>query len=528
MKKFFNSICIKFQKLIDTQLEDRWAFVFFSIAAFFFILPILFANVDYVDDLARRTTGYYDWGSLGRFLTEIIMKVVTFSNSGMADVGHFMQILSILPLAATGFIVSKSIAQKSKVCLAEILVCLVLVLNPLLLANLSFRFDSFSMILAYSLSVVAAVVCVNAKSYRSFIVVAILLFMSISLYQAMVLVFLPVIIALFTHKFLDNSRESLLKQLLSTVVVFIGVILLYYIVLKLGSFSSVGIGSRGILQPLNLEGVRGVIHNFKNAWITIYSFISPQAIQIIIIGTLICTASILVWLVVKKLVVSKEKLNAGTVLVLLVILPFTVLGPFALMNSALIYQVRTLSVAAGILFMAFIVLLYLSRKNKYSKFLLIIPIVWILYTLGFAYSYGSALSAQREYDRMVYDEIDDYLLNDDSTKNAGTIYIGGSATSPLSVVNTINKRQALKYMDIGGDNAIWYIFTSLINSNSVNASVQWYTYSPDQEEARSILCEKVQNTPLVEKRYFTVYKSQDKILYIWLKNPSKGSDYCTG
>ena len=77
-----------------------WVVVFSVI----YVLPLIIANVSYVDDMGRAIDGY-GWIGDGRLLADYVVKCVTFGN-GIVTVFHFSLILSAVIYAMSGVVIS--------------------------------------------------------------------------------------------------------------------------------------------------------------------------------------------------------------------------------------------------------------------------------------------------------------------------------------------------------------------------------------------------------------------------------------
>ena len=482
-----------------------------------FVLPIILANTDYIDDSARRIGGYYDWGSLGRFVTEALMHLLTFSGNTMADPGVQMQLLAIPVLAFTGWVFACFLGHESKMNLGRITVGALLIVNPYLLTNLSFRFDSLSMILGYALSVVAGVLVVtNVKRYRIAVGVG-LLFLAAALYQPMILMFLITSIALLVYRY-AAEKGDIFRGILRAGIVFTVAVIFYYGALKVFQFSNIGGDSRGMLVPFNRDGLMMVVANFLAGTKTIALFFMSGAGKVIGVSLGLWVIVALVWLVALKYRAQKWQNSLLTISSPLLI-TLGIMGPFILMSSALTYQVRTLSTGIGLVLLAGVLVVAMQHlKLRNASVFLALPLVFIFYSLNFSQVYGATLKYQREYDRIVYDEIDDSIVDIKPIQEGGTVYIGGVASSPLSIRALYEKRPLLERMDIAGDNTIWFLWHSLNNMHATKSTI-WFVYSKEQQEARSAVCRQA-NKGLVETNaYFSIYRAESGEHYIWLTDP---------
>lgn len=508
-------------------LSPLRAYSAYVLLATLFFAPVLLAGTDYIDDNARRVSGYYDWASLGRFFTEALMHILTFSGPTMADPGRLMQILSIPTLAGGAYVFARAINNRSAtrspaIKVAAFIVALPLVFNPFLLANYAFRYDSFSMILAYSLAIAAA--CLVSSSAQRVIGSVVIVFVVAALYQPMIMVFVVTTLLLWLYRWLMEEPRSHTRAALSFVVFAIASTA-YFITLKLFHFSNIGGDSRGILVPLNRHGADMALQNFINGLNTISllfangagKFIAGLLILGLItgVGTVVYVARRSNWY---------EKLIAPITVVIGLVM--SIMGPFILMDSALTYQVRTLSAAIGVVVLVGLVAFISMRRGVPQATVVGLGVVLLFsaYVLSLSYSFGNALVDQRRHDAAVYDEIDDYLLNDSEVKSAKLIYIGGTASRPESIDDIILKRPLLGKMELANDNSTWYVWMRLRDDRVSKANIQWYTQSKEEELFRQALCEQA-GADIFDHPYFSVYRSEE-IFVIWQHSSLAESDFC--
>ena len=523
--EYIKSLIRPLDKYIKREYSSFLAYLFFLLLAFLFVLPLLMANVDYIDDNARRLSGYYDWGSLGRFITEGIMRILTFSGSTMADMGQQMQILSIPVLAFAGWVFTRSLTMGKKATIKELLVGSLLVVNPFLLANLSFRYDSFSMILAYALAIFSAVILMTNKAKYGWLLSAVFLFITAALYQPMIVVSLVVILALFLFQYATEDRYNL-KRVGIAAAVFAGSAAAYFGVLRLFTFSNIGGEARGGLVALNGAGLKEAFDNFTAGLQVVKLFYSGAGGRVV--GLLLVATLIIAFVLLLRKRLRKQPWHVSLLVVFSPLLAgVSVMGPFMLMSSPLTAQVRTLASGVVIALLAAVIICACIRIGyRRMTVLLVIPLVAIMYCLNFSYVYSSALAQQRMQDMAVYDEVDDFLLNNSDTQAAEVVYIGGPVASPKVVQSQLEKRPLLERMDIAGDNSLWYLWTTL-SDRMATKQAAWYVFSYEQEVMRKEVCAVPGSGKVYEHPYFTVYK-KDRTYTVWLTNPSVGRNtFCS-
>lgn len=503
------------------------AYTYFIVLTTVFVLPILLAGTSYIDDTARQVSGYYGWSSLGRYMTEMLMHLMNFSVSTMADMGIQMQVLLIPVLAFAGFVLARALGTDGKLRPITMLVGSLVVVNPFLLTNISFRFDSFSMVLAYALSIYAATYAMGRAhlSWQARATVITLIFIVAGLYQPEILLYAIVITLLWLNEYLSDSRTVSLKRYVNAVVLFLGGVVLYYASLKIFNFADIGTSSRGVLVPLNLHGFNIVAHNIYHGLGVCYSFMKNIEIRTIMLLSSVVAAAAFLRIVVKQWR-QRGPLDNGFALFTPFIFLLLVMGPFALLISALTYQVRVLSTAIGFLVVPAVVMYSLTRRTTRAVWVLVLPALMVAYALNFSFTYGSALGSQREYDRLIYAKITYALSQHQEVANAKTVYIGGVASSPTSVQNQMVKRPLLTKMDINGDNTVWFVWNSLRNNHELEG-INWYTGTADEEALRQVTCDTPNGGFVAGYNYFELRRLGDSEYVIWLIDPqARVSTFC--
>ena len=510
----------------EKKIHIHTVYWVYLISAFLLTLPILIANVDYIDDNARRVSGYYDWGSLGRYATETMMRLITFSGDTMSDPGRLMQILSIPVLAYGGYIVARFVnGNKRRISIGNVLIGLVMVINPFLIANLSFRYDSLSMILAYTAAIMSGIVAVECRGSRFGIFRAIvLLVLSAALYQPMVMVMPTVAVLMIVSRILDEGR-MLLNDVMSAVSAFFGGMIVYYGTLQFFRFSNVGGASRGVLVVFDQNWFHNVYENFKQGIEVARLALGTGSGKLLLVVALVLIVSFTI-VRAREYIKLRKKSEAFFLVIAPLLLIGSIMGPFVLMDSALTYQVRTLSASVGLLvLLALYVQKSRDRQFPYLKSAGIFVVATVLgYFLTTSFVYGQILTTQRQHDVAVYDELDDYMLRDEAIQGARVVYIGGVPTAPKSVQRNLAKRPLLSRLSIATDDTTWYIWQRLQDEGVTDAAVMWYTQSKEQEQMRRDMCIE-SATPAYRHRFFSVYRRGD-IFVVWQGRVGEPTSFC--
>lgn len=517
----------KLEKLLASQVRGGRAFLSLFVLSALFVAPILFAGIDYVDDTSRKLEGAYQWGALGRVVTEGLMHVLTFNFGTMTDPGNLMQLLCIPFLALTAYVIAKMVSDGRKLTVLDVFIGAQFIPNQLLLTNLSFRFDSLSMVLGNLAAVTAAYVLVRkgGNKYIAVGVATLLVFMAAGLYQSTVLMFGVAVVIALVARYAARSEARLYPIALKALVALIAGSLLYVTMLKIFQFRGLT-GQRKELVPFNSEGIDIIFHNFKAGIKTILQFVGNT--EAFVLAVLVGVALVMsLTLVIYHHARRRPVFDTLLVALSPVFIILFIMGPFVLMQASnLTTQVRVLTSVIGVMLLATVavVALYQSGRRR-ALWLLVAPLLMNLYSLSFAYVYGSTLKAQRAFDETVYESIVVAIEENPRLQSSNIIFIGGEPASPLTVRTQFEKRPALKQMDIAGDNTRWYIWKRL-HDEGIGSVVDAYSGKHSSRAAADAICSSNNSAkPLTENELFAIYPALENSYILWLRNPTDNTGY---
>lgn len=153
-----------------------------------YILPLLITNIPYYDDLGRSVYGYFSWGIDGRPLSDLVFKFLDIG-SPATDISPFPQIIAITIMTTLCYFIHRYLNPGHSL---GWLVFTPTFLSPFFIQNLAFRFDSLTMCL--SVAIVSLPLFFMHKAKVTVFAISVLcVFISLSLYQASLSVFIAVI-----------------------------------------------------------------------------------------------------------------------------------------------------------------------------------------------------------------------------------------------------------------------------------------------------------------------------------------------
>lgn len=151
----------RFSDFFSKELGRRQVWLFFLLATFVYVVPLLLADYPYIDDNWRSLSAGMVWAEQGRLFTELFYNLLTFSN---AAPNIFPLPLLIATLAMAAALTSLTFHYYPQPTIACCLVALPLWYNPFFLQNLSYQYDGAAM----ALSVVAVIYAITFRPPRAF------------------------------------------------------------------------------------------------------------------------------------------------------------------------------------------------------------------------------------------------------------------------------------------------------------------------------------------------------------------------
>lgn len=388
------------------------AFIF----ALTYIYPVISADRFYIDDMGRSLDGYLGWGQDGRPLTDIIMTYFSFGFP-IIDVSPLNQILAVLTMSLASVLYVSKYTENAKP-LSLGLASSLFIIQPFLLENLSYKFDSLPMALS---AILLAIPFIIKGSNRVVFIISILcITSSLAIYQATIGIFIILSIAniVFSNykKSLDDVKDAALRalQLIIGYLVYSLIVVKYFVTgAYAASHASMITESTNITATLLRNSAR-MFEYFSQA-------IEPYNSFFIGIFLLAVVFSIL-----KEAELHIKKSGYATIFKLVVVVtsPFLVLlfsSLHLLILENPVFSSRVfISLSGAMLFFGVLFLRNLGRMVS----------VVLISTLLFAglintYAYGNAAKAQKKIDDLIsasiYQDVNSSGINFTSVSVSGTM-----------------------------------------------------------------------------------------------------------
>ena len=214
-----------------SKVEQKAVFLIFIVATFA-LSSLLIANVLYSDDFTRVTTGETFWNDNGRPLSSLVSILLQLGQP-ITDISPLPQILAFAIYALSAVYLGKLFQIDNFLLLT--LCGIIFVLNPFNLQNFTFVFDSFPMALAVLTSVLAAFVIsisfnLSLKKVEYIYSIGfgiLLIFSSLSLYQAATSVYIVACVFVALMELLNRSFQRSLRYLFTSILTLIAGLILY-------------------------------------------------------------------------------------------------------------------------------------------------------------------------------------------------------------------------------------------------------------------------------------------------------------
>jgi hypothetical protein len=179
--------------------------------ALVYSFPFLLLDRYYIDDLGRSIHGYARWEKAGRPLATWMTGLLNLQRPWdprphLIDISPLPQLLALASLAAAAALLFLKLFPEKDRDISAIIVVFPLIGSPYLIENLSFKFDSFSMALALSLSVIAAFKI--RGNIADIFIGSLLIVAALSLYQAAVNAFIGTTGLLLLSRYFEEDRRD--------------------------------------------------------------------------------------------------------------------------------------------------------------------------------------------------------------------------------------------------------------------------------------------------------------------------------
>ena len=419
------------------------------------LLPILIADRYNVDDWGRSVIGYLNWGSNGRPLTDVMVRVLALGKP-LVDFSPICQIGAIMVLSWLSAVVARKFKIKNS--LVASLATFPLGGNPFFLANLSFKFDSLSMALSLVFALIPIVLdsTPDKKDPLSLSIGGVFLLGSLCLYQPGVNAFL--VVAVLEYLLLQNGNAS------STVIIALIrrrffqllVAILAYEIVALCTVRE-GYGAEHASLVHGIEGFAAVKRNLVDFWSLTFGLLTGRLrVTLVFPIALALLASIGMGLRFSMRTFGAGKLNwmisafAAPILMLLGAFGFLIFLQSPIGGVRIFIGFGALLASSLVLITS--VLMEYNISDRLQCCLLFIPAYSMI---AFSAIFANATKAQKEYEKHIAEKLSDEINEIVEVEPVKKLIIDGTVGYAPLVKRMIEKRyRLLAYLvpiDLGSD-----------------------------------------------------------------------------
>jgi hypothetical protein len=353
------------------------------------ISSIIRANMYYIDDMSRTAEGYKRWWKFSRYISQFLSTAVHMDNY-LTDVSPLPQLISAVIVSFSGIILLAVISGRTRFTYMEILSLIPLYLNPYFLECISFKYDSPYM----ALSIFA---CVFPLLYRNrnvyeYIGISVVgnLIMCMT-YQASSGIYPMMVIVLTLIMWLQNkSNKEIMNFLLSSVIGYGLALVMFKYLFMIPRDTYVSNYLPGLKEFIpnaffNLKKYYGYIRrDFKEFWKLIVVAI------IFAFGHTMASSS------------GRDYRKSIFVSFVAVVCMMTLcFGMYPILSKPL-YNTRAMYGFGVLLTICAVCIVTNKSSNSLDKGIVLI-LCWTFFV--FAFTYGNALSVQKEYAEFRINEV---------------------------------------------------------------------------------------------------------------------------
>jgi hypothetical protein len=427
--------------LFDRVLSPRETLVFFAVAAFLYIYPLILADFFYIDDSWRSQLAGTHWKEEGRLFVEWFYAALTFTAAAPNIFPLPLMIATLaMSLALTSLVRHFFKAPTFSACL----VVLPLWYSPFFLQNLSYQYDGPTMALSL-VSVIYAITFTSRHAVLNILLPGVLIALALGFYQLSLNVFLGLccievvrlVVEQASFKVVLRTLVHKVGQLLSGVVIYYLTAYPFMADLRQGMLGLHPQVLADVAQRLELVTARvGLLFNAANRWFCL----------LLAIGAAISW----VWAGL-RIMGSRQSLahRCGLIFLYGLTLPLSLLlvSGIALLFTNFNDGARTLMGFASLL----VLVLYLNHwlLEKIHPRCCLFLLVPVFSMLSFSYAYGRVMNVQKELTNSIMHHLSYDIASHRELREAEKLYmvsVGVSGNWLPAASGSTTLMPALKYV----------------------------------------------------------------------------------
>jgi hypothetical protein len=465
--------------------------IFFCIA----LLPLLRANVNYIDDVSRALNGDRGWAYLhSRWISEYA-SIFLHADVLLRDIAPFTQLIAVFLISLASVFLCWIVFDK-KLTKLGILLSALLGVSPFFLECFAFKFDSPYM----ALSVLASVFpfLFAFKNEKIFALISFLsLLIMLTTYQLSSGIYIMLAIFLLFQTW--NAKSKTLPEMWHFLVVAAGSYVAALVVFRFFLLQT-KIFEYNTVFPIR-EMFFGVLGNYKDNFGDIVGNFNIFWIWILLV--------LIVLFLIKSVVISKQNkffslLITSTVLLLM----------FFFFQGFFIFVDKVGSVPRYFVgFNAFIALLALYLARPPYRFFAVPAVVLLYCFFIFTLMFGNALENQKEYKTffatMLIGDLSKVITDEEMLSNEISVYFMDSIGNSPGVKFLQKDYPIIKHLipnDFGNHT---FGYTNLAHYNFP---------LPSPEKISKQQKQTVKELPISIDSYYYTIRKDDHNVYIWFNN----------
>lgn len=498
----------KFPAWLTIEKRERPLFFALTVIYGIYVLPIILADRFYQDDLFRSLYGATGWYNDARPLSEKLI-IWLCGGTPLGDIFPLPLLLAVLLLACTVTLYAKRYLSFEEFPVSALGIGFLMIANPFLLCNLSYRYEAVTMILALCGAILPYVMPERKALWKIFVLSFFMCMVTFTTYQPAAGVYISLWFLELFYMFFA-ARIDLPRLFIRGVacgfsaVIYKFIILNHYIRPANGGWQPDAYRFGGASD----SGIFSVVfENLKS--LTEYVSLVLQGVPTPVLLLLAAlTVAGMIFAGIRLFRQKQPPYRRFLSLVYLILLPFLVtlgaVGPLLVLTPS-VYNISAHSLlclcSTGL--WAGVMLSFLPPARKRWWTLLFLPC--LLFGLTFSYTYGNALTSQKRYEEYLTYSIahDIETINADGSRHTLTV-LGRAPYSPEVA------RLREKYP----------IFNNLVPSYLTNSSymggVQLLYYTQENFSFEALTEEEellIQSSePVFANSVYACYETEEKII----------------
>ncbi|HAW4327594.1 TPA: hypothetical protein J4R77_002829 [Escherichia coli] len=468
--------------------EEKKAISISLLIGLVYSLPLILWGGFYIDDMARAIGGQTGWSVNGRPLADLTFNILNFFAVN-GDSSPMPQLMACAVMSYVMFVTWKKFIPASGS--YGVILTSQILLSPLFLANLSFKYDALTMAISVLLCVLPFTLTIRNEKLSFFLNVS-LIIASLSLYQASISVYIIYAILCF---FLSDHKHAAIKLIKDALTLVVGYSLYSHFIASRYLTGEYNLKHSAIISPVD-PGFVDVIKFNLLSFYKIINFLS-SGWYLVTLVILIILFSLSFSLIIIDNIKKSHYIKVAIATCAIPTLIFCCIGPVILLKEPLFSPRVMIGFGAAILAITVVSVNTLPILRK--------PIFFILFFQAFSctmlsYTYANTLKYQHEYEKNITTQIiSDLYINE--LQDIDNFIINGSiGISPQGLIS-IQKYPIIRYLipRLVVEDSSWGM-TRFIHSGLR------LRYAPS--EVRSKALNKICSLRLIKKsNFYNIYKT---------------------